>query len=168
MPSCCEICCEILIAILLPPLGVCLKHGCCTVWTLSLSVALVFSCFLFGYLEKKNKSFFFLQGTKLDLFTFFLVTWQIWTNRLSHFLFQKFFFFFFLLFSIWLRRKRRNLSDQIQLIFFFNFLGNQTVTIWSAALVLIAMKLLVFSLVGFLHKWIIYGLKNNELFDCYN
>ncbi|KAL4654405.1 UPF0057 membrane protein At4g30660-like [Castanea sativa] len=27
----CEIFCEILIAILLPPLGVCLRHGCCTV-----------------------------------------------------------------------------------------------------------------------------------------
>ncbi|KAK1323252.1 UPF0057 membrane protein [Acorus calamus] len=24
-------CCEILIAILLPPLGVCLRHGCCSV-----------------------------------------------------------------------------------------------------------------------------------------
>lgn len=164
MPSCCEICCEILIAILLPPLGVCLKHGCCTVWTLSLSVALVFSCFLFGYLEKKK--FFFSSRNEARSFYFFLVTWQIWTNRLSHFLCKK--FFFFLLFSIWLRRKRRNLSDQIQLIFFFNFLGNQTVTIWSAALVLIAMKLLVFSFVGFLHKWIIYDLKNYELFDCYN
>ncbi|CAL1414970.1 unnamed protein product [Linum trigynum] len=31
MPSCCAIFCEILIAILLPPLGVCLRHGCCTV-----------------------------------------------------------------------------------------------------------------------------------------
>ncbi|KAJ0031702.1 hypothetical protein Pint_14378 [Pistacia integerrima] len=31
MPSRCEIFCEILIAILLPPLGVCLRHGCCTV-----------------------------------------------------------------------------------------------------------------------------------------
>ncbi|KAB1996221.1 hypothetical protein Goshw_004551 [Gossypium schwendimanii] len=30
MPSRCEICCELLIAILLPPLGVCLRHGCCT------------------------------------------------------------------------------------------------------------------------------------------
>lgn len=132
-----------------------------------LTAALVFSCFLFGYLEKKNKSFFFLQGTKLDLFTFFLVTWQIWTNRLSHFLFEKFFFFCYSLFGCG-EKKKRNLSDQIQLIFFFNFLGNQTVTIWSAALGLIAMKLLVFSLVGFLHKWIIYGLKNYELFDCYN
>ncbi|CAG7886663.1 unnamed protein product, partial [Brassica rapa] len=31
MPSKCEILCEILIAILLPPLGVCLRRGCCTV-----------------------------------------------------------------------------------------------------------------------------------------
>ncbi|WZZ32794.1 hypothetical protein YC2023_016195 [Brassica napus] len=31
MPSKCEILCEILIAILLPPLGVCLSRGCCTV-----------------------------------------------------------------------------------------------------------------------------------------
>ncbi|KAM1731744.1 hypothetical protein ACFX11_017590 [Malus domestica] len=31
MPSCCEICCEIMIAILFPPLGVCIRHGCCTV-----------------------------------------------------------------------------------------------------------------------------------------
>ncbi|WCJ30130.1 Low temperature and salt responsive protein family [Euphorbia peplus] len=31
MPSRCAICCEILIAILIPPLGVCLRHGCCTV-----------------------------------------------------------------------------------------------------------------------------------------
>ncbi|AES92495.1 putative proteolipid membrane potential modulator [Medicago truncatula] len=30
MPSTCEIICEILIAVLLPPLGVCLRHGCCT------------------------------------------------------------------------------------------------------------------------------------------
>lgn len=31
MANGCEICCEIMIAILLPPLGVCLRHGCCTV-----------------------------------------------------------------------------------------------------------------------------------------
>ncbi|XP_065849963.1 UPF0057 membrane protein At4g30660-like [Euphorbia lathyris] len=31
MPSGCAICCEVLIAILLPPLGVCLRHGCCTI-----------------------------------------------------------------------------------------------------------------------------------------
>ncbi|KAF8114516.1 hypothetical protein N665_0036s0048 [Sinapis alba] len=30
MANGCEICCEIMIAILLPPLGVCLRHGCCT------------------------------------------------------------------------------------------------------------------------------------------
>ncbi|CAO2841619.1 UPF0057 membrane protein At4g30650-like [Amaranthus tricolor] len=30
MATRCEIFCEILIAILLPPLGVCLRHGCCT------------------------------------------------------------------------------------------------------------------------------------------
>ncbi|XP_020587949.1 hydrophobic protein OSR8-like [Phalaenopsis equestris] len=28
--SCCCRCLEILIAILLPPLGVCLRHGCCS------------------------------------------------------------------------------------------------------------------------------------------
>ncbi|XWS65055.1 hypothetical protein CRYUN_Cryun05aG0058100 [Craigia yunnanensis] len=31
MPSCCEFFCELLIAILFPPLGVCLRHGCCSV-----------------------------------------------------------------------------------------------------------------------------------------
>ncbi|XP_027175762.1 UPF0057 membrane protein At2g24040-like [Coffea eugenioides] len=31
MVSRCEICCEIILAILLPPLGICLRHGCCTV-----------------------------------------------------------------------------------------------------------------------------------------
>ncbi|KAF6172802.1 hypothetical protein GIB67_034654 [Kingdonia uniflora] len=31
MASKTEICCELLIAILLPPLGVCLRHGCCSV-----------------------------------------------------------------------------------------------------------------------------------------
>ncbi|XP_026454731.1 UPF0057 membrane protein At4g30660-like [Papaver somniferum] len=31
MPSGAEICCEILLAILLPPLGVCFRHGCCSV-----------------------------------------------------------------------------------------------------------------------------------------
>ncbi|XP_048133607.1 UPF0057 membrane protein At4g30660 [Rhodamnia argentea] len=31
MPSGCAILCEILIAILLPPLGVCFRHGCCSV-----------------------------------------------------------------------------------------------------------------------------------------
>ncbi|KAL6555165.1 hypothetical protein OROGR_006423 [Orobanche gracilis] len=31
MASGCAIFCEILLAILLPPLGVCLRHGCCTV-----------------------------------------------------------------------------------------------------------------------------------------
>ncbi|KAF3970590.1 hypothetical protein CMV_005737 [Castanea mollissima] len=38
----CEIFCEILIAILLPPLGVCLRHGCCTVefWLCVLSTLL--------------------------------------------------------------------------------------------------------------------------------
>ncbi|KAF3521062.1 hypothetical protein DY000_02059820 [Brassica cretica] len=30
MSSKCEILCEILIAVLLPPLGVCLSRGCCT------------------------------------------------------------------------------------------------------------------------------------------
>ncbi|CAA0396762.1 unnamed protein product [Arabidopsis thaliana] len=30
MANGCEICCEIMIAILIPPLGVCLRHGCCT------------------------------------------------------------------------------------------------------------------------------------------
>ncbi|XP_073132501.1 UPF0057 membrane protein At4g30660-like [Henckelia pumila] len=30
MPTRCEILCEIILAILLPPLGVCLRHGCCT------------------------------------------------------------------------------------------------------------------------------------------
>nr|BAC43442.1 putative stress responsive protein [Arabidopsis thaliana] len=37
MPSNCEILCEIIIAILLPPLGVCFRKGCCTVSSLSLS-----------------------------------------------------------------------------------------------------------------------------------
>ncbi|GAA0165300.1 hypothetical protein LIER_20740 [Lithospermum erythrorhizon] len=27
----CELVCEIILAILLPPLGVCLRHGCCSV-----------------------------------------------------------------------------------------------------------------------------------------
>ncbi|KAL3840667.1 hypothetical protein ACJIZ3_025258 [Penstemon smallii] len=31
MASRCEFLCEIVLAILLPPLGVCLSHGCCTV-----------------------------------------------------------------------------------------------------------------------------------------
>ncbi|CAK9183334.1 unnamed protein product [Ilex paraguariensis] len=31
MASTCLICCEIILAILLPPVGVCLRHGCCTV-----------------------------------------------------------------------------------------------------------------------------------------
>ncbi|KAL2338534.1 hypothetical protein Fmac_012980 [Flemingia macrophylla] len=31
MPTRCEICCEIMIAILIPPLGVCFRHGCCSV-----------------------------------------------------------------------------------------------------------------------------------------
>ncbi|KAK8295318.1 hypothetical protein V6Z12_D05G056600 [Gossypium hirsutum] len=31
MPSRCEILCELLIAILIPPLGVCFRHGCCSV-----------------------------------------------------------------------------------------------------------------------------------------
>ncbi|CAK9168867.1 unnamed protein product [Ilex paraguariensis] len=31
MATRCEILCEILLAILIPPLGVCLSHGCCTV-----------------------------------------------------------------------------------------------------------------------------------------
>ncbi|KAK9210605.1 hypothetical protein WN944_002976 [Citrus x changshan-huyou] len=31
MPTRCEIFCEILIAVLLPPVGVCLRHGCCSV-----------------------------------------------------------------------------------------------------------------------------------------
>uniref|UniRef100_A0A0D9WMN9 Hydrophobic protein OSR8 n=1 Tax=Leersia perrieri TaxID=77586 RepID=A0A0D9WMN9_9ORYZ len=36
--SCCCRCLEILCAILLPPLGVCLRHGCCTVRSLPLSL----------------------------------------------------------------------------------------------------------------------------------
>jgi len=35
MPTRCEICCEIMIAILIPPLGVCFRHGCCSVCFLS-------------------------------------------------------------------------------------------------------------------------------------
>nr|XP_043629121.1 UPF0057 membrane protein At2g24040-like [Erigeron canadensis] len=31
MTSCCVLLCEILLSILLPPLGVCLRYGCCTV-----------------------------------------------------------------------------------------------------------------------------------------
>ncbi|KAG8367622.1 hypothetical protein BUALT_Bualt16G0091400 [Buddleja alternifolia] len=31
MASTCALLCEILIAIILPPLGVCLRYGCCTV-----------------------------------------------------------------------------------------------------------------------------------------
>ncbi|KAG5593732.1 hypothetical protein MTR67_029754 [Solanum verrucosum] len=31
MDSRCAILCEVLLAIFLPPLGVCLRHGCCTV-----------------------------------------------------------------------------------------------------------------------------------------
>ncbi|KAL3629685.1 hypothetical protein CASFOL_026907 [Castilleja foliolosa] len=31
MASNCELICEVILAILLPPLGVCLRHGCCTV-----------------------------------------------------------------------------------------------------------------------------------------
>ncbi|GMI81474.1 hypothetical protein like AT4G28088 [Hibiscus trionum] len=30
MPTRCEILCELLIAILLPPVGVCFRHGCCS------------------------------------------------------------------------------------------------------------------------------------------
>ncbi|XP_073285069.1 UPF0057 membrane protein At4g30660 [Primulina huaijiensis] len=30
MATRCEILCEIILAIFLPPLGVCLRHGCCT------------------------------------------------------------------------------------------------------------------------------------------
>ncbi|KAF8369473.1 hypothetical protein HHK36_032508 [Tetracentron sinense] len=30
MASSTELCCEIILAILLPPLGVCFRHGCCS------------------------------------------------------------------------------------------------------------------------------------------
>lgn len=36
MPTRCEICCEIMIAVLLPPVGVCFRHGCCSVRLFSL------------------------------------------------------------------------------------------------------------------------------------
>ncbi|XP_024014188.1 UPF0057 membrane protein At2g24040 [Eutrema salsugineum] len=45
MASSCELCCEILIAILLPPVGVCLRHGCCTV---EFFICLILTCL--GYL----------------------------------------------------------------------------------------------------------------------
>ncbi|PRQ17753.1 putative proteolipid membrane potential modulator [Rosa chinensis] len=45
MPSGCEICCEIVLAVLLPPLGVCPSHGCCTVEFL---ICLLLTCL--GYL----------------------------------------------------------------------------------------------------------------------
>ncbi|VVB08846.1 unnamed protein product [Arabis nemorensis] len=45
MASSCCICCEILLAILLPPLGVCLRHGCCTV---EFFICLILTCL--GYL----------------------------------------------------------------------------------------------------------------------
>ncbi|RVW38183.1 UPF0057 membrane protein [Vitis vinifera] len=54
MATRCEIFCEILIAILLPPVGVCFRHGCCSV-RLSLAPALVEFCIcllltLLGYI----------------------------------------------------------------------------------------------------------------------
>ncbi|KAM5548230.1 UPF0057 membrane protein [Rosa sericea] len=45
MPNACAICCEIVLAVLLPPLGVCLSHGCCTVEFL---ICLLLTCL--GYL----------------------------------------------------------------------------------------------------------------------
>ncbi|KAL9224627.1 hypothetical protein vseg_000645 [Gypsophila vaccaria] len=45
MVSCCEILCEILCAIILPPLGVCFRHGCCT---LEFWICVVLT--IFGYL----------------------------------------------------------------------------------------------------------------------
>ena len=40
----CEIFSKILIAILLPPVGVCFRHGCCNITHLSLALQLVSSC----------------------------------------------------------------------------------------------------------------------------
>ncbi|KAK7304149.1 hypothetical protein RJT34_15228 [Clitoria ternatea] len=31
MSTGCEICCDMMIAILIPPLGVCFRHGCCSI-----------------------------------------------------------------------------------------------------------------------------------------
>lgn len=45
MANGCEICCEILIAILIPPLGVCLKHGCCTVILILIQISLITNSF---------------------------------------------------------------------------------------------------------------------------
>ncbi|CAN6678578.1 unnamed protein product [Malus baccata var. baccata] len=45
MLSRCEICCEIVIAILLLPLGVCVRHGCCTISSLSFSSVFFIFCY---------------------------------------------------------------------------------------------------------------------------
>nr|POF09182.1 upf0057 membrane protein [Quercus suber] len=58
MANGCEIFCEILIAILLPPLGVCLRHGCCSVefWLCVLLTILVRKGVLFTLPLRTDKS----------------------------------------------------------------------------------------------------------------
>jgi uncharacterized membrane protein YqaE (UPF0057 family) len=62
MPSRCEICCEILIAILLPPLGVSFRHGCCSVrLSLSLLCCILFRSKKFNVVDNYFLFLLFLQ-----------------------------------------------------------------------------------------------------------
>lgn len=71
MATKCEIFCEILIAILLPPLGVCLRHGCCTV-CLSLSFSLYNLMFiLMSYLVFVEQRFMGHRRIAFSLFNFY-------------------------------------------------------------------------------------------------
>jgi len=86
MPSRCEICCEIIIAILLPPLGVCFRHGCCSV-RLSIFLLLLFRDLkIWIYLMDNFNGFLsilFFSGGILDLLVTHYFRLRSWNNLCS-------------------------------------------------------------------------------------
>lgn len=89
MANRCEIFCEILIAILLPPLGVCLRHGCCSVrFCPSLSYIqnndISYSIYVYMFDERESwSSIFNLTGWVLALFAADYSGLYPWNNLCS-------------------------------------------------------------------------------------
>lgn len=94
MPSRCEICCEIMIAVLLPPLGVCLRHGCCTVclcYSLSITSMGIYpftSFFLFHIQNPIFHDFLVIQLSVSNLWWYsnYLILWlqSLWVTGQIH------------------------------------------------------------------------------------
>jgi uncharacterized membrane protein YqaE (UPF0057 family) len=74
MPSRCEMLCEIILAIVLPPVGVCFRHGCCSV-SLSLSLSLsIYYLIPFCLVAEKTER-------KINIFSAPKWKWRVWRKN---------------------------------------------------------------------------------------